>query len=110
MHDEAVPLIVPTLLFTEIAGAIARGCDDTDLGRSFADSVSRLPNLLAISLDRRLASQAADLAAEHRLRGSDAVYAAVAKRFGSTLVTRDVEQLRRVSDVLPTRRPEDVDF
>ncbi|MCP3960808.1 MAG: type II toxin-antitoxin system VapC family toxin [bacterium] len=109
MHEEAVQLIVPTLLFAEIAGAVARGCDDSDLGRDFADTVSRLPNLLSVSLDRRLASQASALAAEHRLRGSDAVYAAVASRFGSVLVTRDREQRRRLSNLLETRRPEEVD-
>ena len=110
MHEEAVPLIVPTLLFAEIAGTVARGCDDSDLGRGFADAVSRLPNLLPVPLDRRLARQAAGLAAEHRLRGSDAVYAAVASRFGSVLVTRDREQHRRLADLLATRRPEEVEL
>lgn len=108
MHDEAVPLIVPTLLFTEIAGAVARGCDDAQLGREFADAASRLPHVLAVPLDLRLARQAAELAADQRLRGSDAVYAAVARRFGSVLVTRDHEQLRRLSGLMMIRRPEDV--
>jgi predicted nucleic acid-binding protein len=58
-----------------------------------------------VSLDETLAQQAADVAAQHRLRGSDAVYAAVALRFGSTLVTLDREQRERVADVVTSRLP-----
>jgi len=45
------------------------------------------------------------VAAQYRLRGSGAVYAAVALRFGSTLVTLDREQRERVDSVLLTRYP-----
>jgi predicted nucleic acid-binding protein len=108
LRDSGSPLVVPTLLFTEIAGALARGCDDAAIGRKFAKAVSRLPYLVSVSLDKRLALQAANVAANHRLRGSDAVYAAVAQRFGSLLVSRDKEQLRRLSELVVVRRPEDL--
>ena len=85
IRENGSPLIVPTLLFTEIAGALARGCDDSDIGRKFAGAVSRLPYLMPVSLDQRLALMAADIAATHRLRSSDAVYAVVARRSGSLL-------------------------
>lgn len=52
-----------------------------------------------------LAQQATDLAAQHRLRGSDAVYAAVALRFGSTLVTLDKQQSERVAGAVATLWP-----
>jgi predicted nucleic acid-binding protein len=52
-----------------------------------------------------LARQAADIAAQHRLRGSDAVYAAVAQRFGSTMITLDREQHDRVSDAIRALYP-----
>lgn len=84
MQDRALPIIVPTLLLPEIAAAIGRGRDDT-----------------------ALAQQAADVAAQHRLRGSDAVYAAVALRFGSTLITLDREQRDRVSSVITARYPDE---
>lgn len=35
------------------------------------------------------------MAADHRLRGADAVYVAVARRFGTVLVTLDAEQRTR---------------
>ena len=65
----------------------------------------QLPHLLLIPLDETLAQQAADVAAQHRLRGSDAVHAAVALRFGSTLVTLDREQRECVAPVIPSCLP-----
>jgi len=105
MQDEAVPIIVPTLLLPEVAAAVGRGRNDTDLARRFAAKLRGLPHLVLTSLDETLAQQAADIAAQCRLRGSDAVYAAVALRFGSTLVTLDREQRERVADVIPARYP-----
>ena len=67
-----------------------------------------LPHLFLVPLDETLADQAADIAAQHRLRGSDAVYAAVALRFGSTLVTLDREQREWIAAVIPTCLPTEV--
>ena len=107
MQAEAVPIIVPTLLLPEVAAAVARGRDDADLARRFAATLRRLPHLILVPLDEMLADRAADLASQYRLRGSDAVYAAVALQFGSTLVTLDQEQRARVAGALPTRLPID---
>jgi predicted nucleic acid-binding protein len=105
MQEEAVPIIVPALLLPEVAAAVARGRDDAHLARRFAAQLRRLPHLILVPVDEKLAEQAADIAAQHRLRGSDSVYAAVALRFGSTLVTLDEEQRRRIAEVIPTRLP-----
>lgn len=105
LQERATPIIVPTLLLPEVAAAISRGREDEELAREFAAALSRLPGLIWVPLDARLAQQAADVAARHRLRGSDAVYAAVALRFGSSLITLDHEQRERVADVLPVRYP-----
>ena len=108
IQDQATPIIVPTLLLPEVAAAVARGRDDADLARRFSEQLRQLPHLILIPLDEQTAAQAADIAAQHRLRGSDAVYAAVALRFGSTLVTLDEEQRRRVSRVIHTQLPTEV--
>ena len=105
LQAEGVPIIVPTLLLPEVAAALSRGRGDADLARRFAANLRQLPHLVLVSLDDTLATNAADIAAEHRLRSSDAVYAAVALRFGSTLVTLDEEQCTRVATVIPTRLP-----
>ena len=105
LQEQAVPIIVPTLLLPEVAAAVSRGREDEDLAREFAATLSRLPHLLLVPLDTTLAQQAADVAAQYRLRGSDAVYAAVALRFGSTLVTLDQKQRERFAEALTVHYP-----
>lgn len=100
MQARAIPIIAPTLLLPEVAGAVARGRQDADLARRFTDTLARLPHLVMVPLDAALGRQAAEAAADYALRGSDAVYAAVAMRFGSRLVTLDQEQRERVSQVI----------
>jgi predicted nucleic acid-binding protein len=104
-QERANPVIVPTLLLPELAAAVSRGREDESLARQFAAAVSRLAHLVLVPLDMGLAQQAADVAASYQLRGSDAVYAAVALRFGCTLVTLDREQRERVSGALPACYP-----
>lgn len=107
LQAEAVPIVVPTLLLPEVAGTVARGRQDPELAREFSGAVSRLPHVVLVPLDAALAQRAMEVAAEYRLRGSDAVYATVALQFGSTLVTLDREQRERVAEIVPTRRPSD---
>lgn len=105
LRDQAVPMIVPTLVLPEVAAAIRRGRNEEDLARRFTAALSRLPDLVLVPLDQILARQAGDVAALYSLRGSDAVYAAVALRFGSALITLDREQRERVGPALTVRTP-----
>jgi predicted nucleic acid-binding protein len=107
LKDSGTPVIVPTLVLPEVAAAIARGRDDAALARSFAAALQDLPHLVFVPLDVMLAQRAAELAAQYRLRGSDAVYAAVALRFGSALVTLDRQQKERVAAAVATRLPQE---
>jgi predicted nucleic acid-binding protein len=103
MRGEEV--IEPTLLRVEIAAALTRALAEPQLAVEMADAVSALPGHAWRMLDESLAEESAALAAEHRLRGADAIYAAVARREGRTLVTRDRQQLERLSGVVPTLTP-----
>jgi len=70
-----------------------------------AQAVHGLPGQIWITLDDSLTEEAIQLATEHRLRGADAVYAAVARRHGTTLVTWDRQQLNRLQSILPVLTP-----
>ena len=105
VEREHLEMICPTLLVTEMAAALSRAFEDEEKGMAFALAVRDLPNLVLVSLDDPLAVAAAELAARHRLHGADAVYAAVAKQYQTTLVTNDRQQLERLSGVLPVKRP-----
>ncbi len=105
LEDECLEVICPTLLVAEVAAALSRALGDPVQGLAFARAVRDLPNLALVSLDESLADLAAELAARHRLRGTDAVYAAVAQRHGAVLVTNDRQQLERLKSILPVVRP-----
>ena len=104
-QQQRTPILVPTLVLPELTAAIGRGCGNAQLARDFALQIARLPQLLLVDLDTTLAYQALAIAADYRLRGSDAVYAAVALRFGCTLISLDREQCARIAGILPTRSP-----
>jgi predicted nucleic acid-binding protein len=99
------PIFSPTLLLVEVAAAVARAFDDAEKGAMLAQAVRNLPAQIWVPLDESLADEAARLGAECRLRGADAVYAAVARRYGTTLVTCGRQQLERLRPTLPAMTP-----
>jgi len=101
------PIIVPALLLPEMASAVARVTDDSVGALQYANATAALPHLTLVTLTPAMARQAAELASTHRLRGADAVYLAVARRYGTTLVSRDDEQRARGSAVAPCQTPEE---
>lgn len=105
MKQEGTPVIVPTLLLPEIAAAVARRHGKTELALQLSNEICELPNLTLIPVDENLARLSAEIAAKYKLRGSDAVYAAVAIRFGAQLVTLDREQLERLKEAVKAREP-----
>jgi predicted nucleic acid-binding protein len=105
LRKESIPLIEPTLFFPEVVASIARKRDETEAALELAQELRKFPSLTLIDLDDDLAGFASEIAAKHRLRGSDSVYAAVALRFGTELVTLDKEQLERLPKVLSVHEP-----
>lgn len=105
LQEYDTQIIVPTLVIPEIAAALAHGQNKPDLGLAFAKKVAEFPNLTLIPVDENLARLSAEMAARYKLRGSNAVYAAVAIRFGAQLVTLDREQLGRLKESVKAREP-----
>lgn len=107
IRAEGIPLVGPTLALPEVAATIARTTGDPATARAFAGQLRLLPGLILVPLDEALAIQAAEVASDHRLRGSDAVYGAVCLRFGCPLVTLDREQRQRLSSIVRSRTPKE---
>lgn len=105
VREQSVPIIIPILILPEISAALSRGQGKPELGKAFVQELRSFPNTTFIDVDETVADLAVDIAADNRLRGSDAVYAAVALRFGTELITLDREQLERLSKVLLVRAP-----
>jgi predicted nucleic acid-binding protein len=105
LREQSIPIIVPVLVLPEISAALVRGQGKPKLGLAFVQELRNFPNTTFINVDESIADLAVDIAANNRLRGSDAVYAAVALRFGTELITLDREQLDRLPKVLSVREP-----
>jgi predicted nucleic acid-binding protein len=108
IYQDGLPVYSPTLLLVEVAAAIARVFNNPAQGIALSQALRLLPGNTWIPLDDVLADEASRLGAEQRLRGSDAVYAAVARRHQTTLVTVDRQQLERLSPILRVRKPGEV--
>lgn len=105
VREQSIPIIVPVLVLPEISAAISQGQGKPELGKAFVQELRNFPNTTFIDVNESVANLAVDIAANNRLRGSDAIYAAVALRFGTELVTLDKEQLDRLPKVLSVRSP-----
>ncbi len=67
LEAEAAPIVVPTLVITEVAAAVGRSQRDPVLALEAAAGVGRLDHLSLIALDVRLAEEAARVAARSRV-------------------------------------------
>jgi predicted nucleic acid-binding protein len=108
LATQSIPIIVPNLVLVEVAAAISRTRHNPVQAQAFAVALNSLPNVTVMPLDDIMVHQALVLAAQHGLRGADAVYAAVAVQAGCTLITLDNEQLARLVGVVETRTPAEV--
>jgi predicted nucleic acid-binding protein len=84
---------------------MARYYNDADRALALAEKLLILPGQVWVPLDFILAEKASQIGAKQRVRGADAVYAAVALSYKTTLVTRDRQQLERLADVIPVKTP-----
>jgi predicted nucleic acid-binding protein len=100
-----VPVLCPEILPPEVAAAIARGSDDADLAQRAAAHLRALPGHRFVAVDRALGGLAARLAAECRMRGCDAIYAALAHREGAHLITWDGQQRERAAAIVKALTP-----
>lgn len=99
------PVVSPVILLAEVAAALGRGLGDEALARQ-AVGLLRTKRLVEVfPVSEALAARAAEIAAEQRIRGCDAIYVALAQQLQMELVTVDQQQLERGATVVPTRRP-----
>ena len=103
--SQSAAIFSPYLLLVEIASSVSRAFHDPARGIALAQAIRLLPGQTWIALDDELAGEACSLGALYRLRGADAVYAAVAHRYQTVLVTLDREQLERLSPLLRVQTP-----
>ena len=102
-------IVEPVLLLVELSAAISRCTGATDVAWETSERLTRLRGIRFVPLDRRLGVMATRVAADRRLRGADAIYAAVAHRLEIPLVTWDREQLARATGLIRVGTPDEIE-
>lgn len=95
---------LPAIALPEIAGNIARATGKPRHARRLL-AIFMQPYVYVVDVDATLGRLAANLAAEHRIRGCDAVYVALAQLRNAPLITLDQEQRQRVPLSVTARTP-----
>lgn len=106
LRARGLPIIEPMLVLAEVAGAIGRTRQDASGAQAFATALSQLPTVTMLPIDAAIGQRALELAAQHGLRGADAVYAAVALHAGCILISLDNEHLTRLAGVVTVQTPQ----
>jgi predicted nucleic acid-binding protein len=95
----------PVILLTEVAAALSRGVGDSALAHRVVQQLTASQVIELAAITPAMAERAAAIAADHRIRGCDAIYIALAEQLGDDLITLNRQQLERGAAVITTRRP-----
>jgi predicted nucleic acid-binding protein len=99
-------IVLPWLALPECVAAVARKTGSVELAQEAGRRLRGLPLVQWIVLDESEAIEAANAAAACRLRAAHAVYVAVAREHGATLVTLDQEVVRRAAGMVECQSPD----
>ncbi len=99
------PIVAPVILLAEVAAALSRGIGDLKLAHRVVQQLrhSSVIELLPVTLV--MAERAATIAADHRIRGCDALYVALADQLRDRLITLDRQQLERSAAIVVAVQP-----
>jgi predicted nucleic acid-binding protein len=97
--------VAPVILLPEIAAGLSRGLGNPVLAHQAVQQLFQAQLIDLIPITPLLAERAATIAADHQVRGCDAVYLALAEQLGDYLITLDQQQFERGSVIVTTRKP-----
>lgn len=95
----------PAILLSEVAAPLSRAYDQPDLAGQVVQTLAAAPFARLFPVSIPLATRAATIAADHQIRGCDAVYVALAETLGEQLITLDRQQAERAGAVVETSQP-----
>jgi predicted nucleic acid-binding protein len=104
--EEDLAFHLPWLAVVEASVAVGRRLGSAEAAGRTAMMIVDFPDVTLHSVDRAVSLLAAAIGATCRLRGADAIYAAVAKKHGTTLITCDNELRERVAGTIEALTPE----
>ena len=99
------PIVAPVILLAEVTAALSRGIGDAVLAQRVVGQLAHSGLIELVPVTLAMAERAAAIAAEHRIRGRDAIYVALADQLSDCLVTLDRQQLERSAAIVSAREP-----
>lgn len=107
LADRRFAVHLPAIALPEVAAAISRGAGNARWAVQAVVDLLDLPGLQITAVDDRLGRIAAQIAAQNRIRGCDAIYVALAQALGVGLITLDREQRERTPATVTALTPEE---
>lgn len=95
----------PAILLSEVAAPLSRAYNQPELAQSVVQNLQVATFLMLVPVSVPLASRAAIIASNHKIRGCDAVYVALAEALNEELITLDKQQSQRAQSIVRCRQP-----
>lgn len=102
---EGQKVFFPEIVVPEIASGFIRATDNKILVAHFVENLRNISNFSFVPVDGNLSNLTVEVILRTHLRGSDALYVALAYEYNLILVTLDEEQLQKGASLISTRRP-----
>jgi predicted nucleic acid-binding protein len=95
----------PVIILSEIAGPLSRAQNQPSLAKRSVQTLMNAPYAKLQPVTIPLASRAAVIAADYKIRGCDSIYVALAEALNEELITLDKQQRERAKTLIRTRHP-----
>lgn len=105
IKETEINIFLPESAVAEIASGLIRATKNENFSREFIYALKNLPNFSFVPVDGSLIDLAVDVIFYTGLRSADAIYVALARKYGLTLITLDREQLARGGKIVEVREP-----
>lgn len=106
-ENSSISLFLPELVIPEVGCVIARIIKNPKLAIEFATSLREFVNFKFIPIDSYIADLSLKIGSVLSLRGTDAIYIAIAQNFNSTLISLDKEHLKKAKKLIKVIHPKD---
>jgi len=105
--EKQLILYAPVIVLPEVSSAIARQGKGKASEKLAAEALAviRESGTKLVEVSITLANRAAQIASQHRVRGCDAIYLALAEQLDEPLITLDRQQHERGQAVVETTEP-----
>jgi len=105
IREKEIKVFLPEIIIPEIASGLLRATKNPKISYRLALSLRTVPNFSFVPVDSKLANLASWVVCQIKLKGTDAIYVALAYDYNLELITLDKEQLKRSKKLIKVTRP-----